>query len=150
VREIPVLNAYDFATYVNTAFINAYGPGTQYPYGGRPGSLTPDSIRKVMGAGTDWQAPIFRHSLLRHVRLGFSARDAPGSYPTRATGATRAGSGSADSGASRRWAAAVRSISMSGRITGPAATTPTSRARSTRALARGGTPSRPAPSSALC
>src|SRR2546430_17133088 len=36
-------------------------------YGGRPGSLTPDSIRKVMGAGTDWQAQIFRHSLVRDV-----------------------------------------------------------------------------------
>src|SRR6266550_4525381 len=80
VREIPVLNAYDFATYVNTAFLNAYGPATQYPYGGRPGSLTPDSIRKVMGAGTDWQAQIFRHSLVRDVTLGFSGGDARGSY----------------------------------------------------------------------
>jgi len=80
VREIPVLNAYDFATYVNTAFLNAYGPATQYPYGGRPGSLTPDSIRKVMGAGTDWQAKIFRHSLVRDVTLGFSGGDARGSY----------------------------------------------------------------------
>src|SRR5437879_2207600 len=55
VREIPVLNAYDFATYVNTAYIHAYGPTTQYPYGGRPGSVTPDSIRTVLGAGANWQ-----------------------------------------------------------------------------------------------
>src|SRR5204862_423307 len=80
VREIPVLNACDLATYVNRAFLNAYGPATQYPYGGRPGSLTPDSIRKVMGAGTDWQAQIFRHSLVRDVTLGFSGGDARGSY----------------------------------------------------------------------
>jgi TonB-linked SusC/RagA family outer membrane protein len=80
VRQIPVLNAYDFATYVNTAFINAFGPGTQYPYGGRPGSLTPDSIRKIMGAGANWQDQIFRSSPVRDVALGFSGGDARGSY----------------------------------------------------------------------
>src|SRR5438309_1275259 len=80
VREIPVLNAYDFATYVNTAYIHAYGPTTQYPYGGRPGSVTPDSIRKVIGAGTNWQDAIFRSALVRDVALGFSGGDARGSY----------------------------------------------------------------------
>src|SRR5207302_489109 len=78
--EIPVLNAYDFATYVNTACVHAYGPTTQSPYGGRPGSVTPDSIRKVIGAGTNWQDAIFRSALVRDVALGFSGGDARGSY----------------------------------------------------------------------
>src|SRR5437773_2166664 len=80
VREIPVLNADDFASYVNSAYIHAYGPTTQYPYGGRPGSVTPDSIRKVIGAGTNWQDAIFRSALVRDVALGFSGGDARGSY----------------------------------------------------------------------
>ena len=80
VREIPVLDAFDYATYVNTAFINAFGPGVQYPYGGRPGSLSPDSIRKVVGAGTNWQDEIFRTALTQDGQLGFSGGDDVGSY----------------------------------------------------------------------
>src|SRR5437660_5391181 len=41
VRELPVLNARDYATYVNTAYLHA---GEQAPYGGRTGSITPDRI----------------------------------------------------------------------------------------------------------
>src|SRR5438094_694343 len=66
--------------YVNPAYIHAYGATTQYPYGGRPGSVTPDSIRKVIGAGTNWQDAIFRSALVRDVALGFSGGDARGSY----------------------------------------------------------------------
>jgi TonB-linked SusC/RagA family outer membrane protein len=80
VDEIPVLNAYDYATYVNTAYINAFGPQTSVPFGGRPGSLTPDSIRKVMGAGTNWQDLIFRTAPIRDGTLGFSGGDDQGSY----------------------------------------------------------------------
>jgi TonB-linked SusC/RagA family outer membrane protein len=75
-----VLNAYDFATYVNTAFINAFGAQTQYPYGGRPGSITPDSIRRVYGAGTNWQDQIFRNAPVTDGTLGFSGGDENGSY----------------------------------------------------------------------
>jgi TonB-linked SusC/RagA family outer membrane protein len=80
VREIPVLNAFDFATYVNTAFINSFGPQTQYPYGGRQGSLTPDSIRAVYGNGTNWQDAIFRSAPITDGTLGFSGGDDQGSY----------------------------------------------------------------------
>lgn len=79
-RQIPVLNAYDFATYVNTAFINAFGPQTQYPYGGRPGSLSPDSLRTVVGNGTNWQSEIFRDAPVMDGTLGFSGGDQAGSY----------------------------------------------------------------------
>jgi TonB-dependent SusC/RagA subfamily outer membrane receptor len=80
VREIPVLNAYEYANYVNTAFINSFGPATAYPYGGRPGSLTPDSIRAVMGAGTNWQREVFRNAPLTDGTLAFSGGDDRGGY----------------------------------------------------------------------
>ncbi|AHG87897.1 TonB-dependent outer membrane protein, SusC/RagA [Gemmatirosa kalamazoonensis] len=80
VRQIDVLNAFDFATYVNTAFINAFGPQTQYPYGGRPGSQTPDSIRNTLGNGTNWQDAIFRNAPVTDGTLGFSGGDDKGSY----------------------------------------------------------------------
>ncbi len=80
VREVPVLSAPQYATYVNQAFINAYGPATQYPYGGRPGSLTPDSIQKVMGSGTDWQSLIYRNAPLSDANIGASGGDDRGSY----------------------------------------------------------------------
>lgn len=79
-RQIDVLNAPDFATYVNTAYINAFGPQTEYPYGGRPGSMTPDSIRKVVGTGTNWQDEIFRAAPVSNATLGFSGGDERGSY----------------------------------------------------------------------
>ena len=36
-RQIDVLNAPDFANYVNQAYITAYGENVEYPYGRRPG-----------------------------------------------------------------------------------------------------------------
>ncbi|HYD52938.1 MAG TPA: SusC/RagA family TonB-linked outer membrane protein, partial [Gemmatimonadaceae bacterium] len=80
VREIPVLNAYEFASYVNQAFINAFGPQTEYPYGGRVGSKTPEQIRQEMGAGTNWQKQIFQTAPLRELQLNFGGGDDNGSY----------------------------------------------------------------------
>jgi TonB-linked SusC/RagA family outer membrane protein len=80
VRQVPVLDAYTFATYVNQAYINAFGAQTQYPYGGRPGSQTPDSIRKLVGSGTNWQDAIFRSAPITDGTLGFSGGDDKGSY----------------------------------------------------------------------
>ena len=75
-----MLDAYDFATYVNTAYINAFGPQTQYPYGGRPGSQSPDSLRATLGSGTNWQSAIFRNAPVTDGSLGFSGGDDKGSY----------------------------------------------------------------------
>ena len=79
-RQINVLNAYEFATYVNQAYINAYGPDVETPYGGRVGSMTPDSIRKVVGEGTNWQDEIFQTAPITNATLGFSGGDDRGSY----------------------------------------------------------------------
>jgi TonB-linked SusC/RagA family outer membrane protein len=79
VKTIPVLNAYEFATYVNTAFVNAFGTGSR-PYGDRPGSKTPEQIRSEIGAGTNWQNEIFQTAPLRDVQLSFAGGDDNGSY----------------------------------------------------------------------
>jgi TonB-linked SusC/RagA family outer membrane protein len=80
VREIPVLDAYGFTSYVNQAYINAYGPDTEYPYGGRVGSRTPEQIRDLVGAGTNWQREIFRDAPTSDYQLGFSGGDDNGTY----------------------------------------------------------------------
>src|SRR5438094_7078665 len=51
VRELALLDGHDYATYVNQANLNA---GQQAPYGGRTGSIGPDSIARLYGAGIDW------------------------------------------------------------------------------------------------
>jgi hypothetical protein len=55
-----------FARYVNQAFINSFGPQTQFPYGGRPGSLH---------AGQHREDPRRRHRLAgRDLPLAPGAR----------------------------------------------------------------------------
>lgn len=74
-----MLNAFDYATYVNQTYLNI-GQGSAMTYGGsgHPGSLTPDSIRKLVGSGTDWQSAIFRSALQRDAQLDFSNNDGNG------------------------------------------------------------------------
>jgi TonB-linked SusC/RagA family outer membrane protein len=80
VRELDVLNARDYATYVNQAYWNTYGDSSQLPYGGRPRSLTPDSLRALYGSGINWQRQILRSAASRDLQLAFSGGDADGSY----------------------------------------------------------------------
>jgi TonB-linked SusC/RagA family outer membrane protein len=79
VRELDVLNARDYATYVNQAFINA-GRAAERPYGGQTGSITPDSVAALYGAGVNWQRDIFRTAATRDLQLAFSGGDGDGSY----------------------------------------------------------------------
>jgi len=78
-KRYDLLNAFDYANYVNQSYINI-GQGDSRVYGGinRPGSITPDSIQKLVGSGTDWQDAIFRTSLERDAQLSFSNGDASG------------------------------------------------------------------------
>jgi TonB-linked SusC/RagA family outer membrane protein len=91
VRQVPVLDAFGFATYVNTAYINAFGAQTQYPYGGRPGSKTPTQIQQELGGGTNWQDLIFQTAPVRDGTLGFSGGDELGSYAISANLLSQAG-----------------------------------------------------------
>ena len=87
VREIQMLNAHDYATYVNQANWHATpdslrirGDSSALPYGGRTGSIRPDSIARLYGAGIDWQRAIFRTAATRDLQLAFSGGDGSGSY----------------------------------------------------------------------
>src|SRR5204862_5937610 len=87
VREIQMLNAHDYATYVNQANWHATpdslrirGDSSALPYGGRTGSIRPDSIARLYGAGIDWQRAIFRTAATRDLQLSFSGGDGGGSY----------------------------------------------------------------------
>src|SRR5439155_626335 len=75
VREIGMLNAHDYATYVNQAnwhatpdSLRTRGDSSALPYGGRTGSIRPDSIARLYGAGIDWQRAIFRTAATRDLR----------------------------------------------------------------------------------
>jgi len=68
VRELDVLDAHDYAMYVNRANWNVYHDSTALPYGGRPTSLTPDALRARYGAGINWQRDIFRTAAISNSR----------------------------------------------------------------------------------
>ena len=89
IREVNVLTAPEFATYVNRAFHNAplatggpAAPDSTLPYGGsaRRGSIGPDSIAKLYGSGINWQDKIFHHAVTRDLQMGFSGGDNDGGY----------------------------------------------------------------------
>ena len=63
-RRLPLLNARQFATYVNEAYANI----------GQAPKFTADEIA-AMGAGTNWQDAIFRTAPTKNVDLSFSGGD---------------------------------------------------------------------------
>ena len=81
IKQIPVLNAFDYASYQNAAYLNV-GSGADMPYGGanRSGSLTPDSIRKLRGNGINWQNEILRTAPVNDMTLSFGGADEQGDY----------------------------------------------------------------------
>jgi TonB-linked SusC/RagA family outer membrane protein len=78
-KRYDLLNAFDYANYVNLSYDNI-GQSNARVYGGstRPGSITPDSIQKLVGSGTDWQDEIFRSAMERNAQLSFSNGDQSG------------------------------------------------------------------------
>jgi TonB-linked SusC/RagA family outer membrane protein len=63
-RTLPLLNAQQFATFVNQANVNA----------GQPAKFTQAEI-DALGAGTDWQDAIFRTAPVRNYELSFTGGD---------------------------------------------------------------------------
>jgi TonB-linked SusC/RagA family outer membrane protein len=81
VRTIPMLNAYEYANYVNQSYINIDEYDNRV-YGGalRLGSLTPDSIASLVGNGVNWQDEIFRTAPVTDAQVSFGGADDMGSY----------------------------------------------------------------------
>ena len=80
-KTIPMLNAFDYATYQNAAHLNV-GDVSGQPYGGssHPGSLTPDSIRALRGNGINWQDQIFQQAPVSDLQLSYGGADDQGNY----------------------------------------------------------------------
>ncbi len=80
-KTLDVLDAHEYAAYVNKAYANDNNAANA-PYGGanRPRTLTPDSIRALVGAGSNWQDEVFRTALVRDAQISFSGGDQGGGY----------------------------------------------------------------------
>jgi TonB-linked SusC/RagA family outer membrane protein len=79
VKQVNVLDAFDYATYANRAYANA--GRTDCPWGcgvstttGQP-SQTPDQLVAQYGNGINWQDKIFHDGQTRDLQLGFSGGD---------------------------------------------------------------------------
>lgn len=80
-KTLDVMNAYQYAQYVNTAYLHGNnGDSTTMPYGGRPGSQTPAQIQATYGNGTNWQNEIYRTAPITDLHLSFNGGDDKGSY----------------------------------------------------------------------
>ncbi|HZS60410.1 MAG TPA: SusC/RagA family TonB-linked outer membrane protein [Gemmatimonadaceae bacterium] len=78
INQISVLNAYQYATYVNTAYTNANNGSTaNNPYGGanHPGSQTPSQIQAAVGNGINWQNKIYHTAPVTNLQGGFLGGD---------------------------------------------------------------------------
>jgi TonB-linked SusC/RagA family outer membrane protein len=65
-RKIPLLNAQEYATFINEARVN--GGGQTFFDGSAPNRPTPQSL----GAGTDWQNEVFHTAPIQNYQLTFS------------------------------------------------------------------------------
>ena len=80
-NQIDMLNAYDYAVYNNLSRL-LVGDTAGQPYGGsaHPGSLTPDSIRKIVGSGINWQDRIYRSAPVQDMQMSYGGADDQGTY----------------------------------------------------------------------
>ncbi|MRG45138.1 SusC/RagA family TonB-linked outer membrane protein [Chitinophaga sp. SYP-B3965] len=79
-KKIDMLNAYEYAQYLNEAYTNAgFAPG-DLPYSGTNGKLTPDQVRENFGEGVNWQDVIYRNAYLQDYELGVSGGSEKNTY----------------------------------------------------------------------
>lgn len=80
-KQIRVLTAPEYARYTNLSWAQGYGtPASGLPYGGRPGSWSPERIQAAIGNGVNWEDEIFRTAPIQNATLAASGRDPNGSY----------------------------------------------------------------------
>ncbi|GAA0562528.1 SusC/RagA family TonB-linked outer membrane protein [Chitinophaga japonensis] len=71
-KTLDMLNAWEYAEYVNEAYTNAGFSGNDLPYSGINGKLSPEQIRQHFGEGIDWQDEIYRNARIQNYELGIS------------------------------------------------------------------------------
>ncbi|SIN69753.1 SusC/RagA family TonB-linked outer membrane protein [Chitinophaga niabensis] len=71
-KKLDMLNAYEYAQYLNEAYTNAGFAPADLPYSGMNGKLSPDQIRDNFGEGVNWQDAIYRKAYLQDYELGVS------------------------------------------------------------------------------
>lgn len=71
-KKLDMLNAWEYAQYVNEANKNAGFADADLPYSGVNGKLSPEQIRQHFGDGINWQDEIYRKARLQNYELGIS------------------------------------------------------------------------------
>lgn len=71
-KKLDMLNAYEYAQYLNEAYKNAGFADNDLPYSGTNGKLSPDQIKEHFGEGINWQDEIYRNARLQNYELGIS------------------------------------------------------------------------------
>lgn len=79
-KKLDMLNAWEYASYVNEAYRNAGFTDANLPYSGSNGKLSPDQIRQNFGEGINWQDEIYRNARIQNYELGISGGNEKNTY----------------------------------------------------------------------
>lgn len=79
-RKIDMLNAYEYAGYVNEAYRNAGFSANDLPYSGANGKLSVDQVKQYFGDGVNWQDEIYRTAHVQNYELGISGGTEKNTY----------------------------------------------------------------------
>jgi TonB-linked SusC/RagA family outer membrane protein len=79
-KKIDMLNAYEYAQYVNEAYTNAGYAQADLPYSGQNGKLSVEQIKQNFGSGINWQDEIYRQARLQDYELGISGGTEKNTY----------------------------------------------------------------------
>ncbi len=71
-RRLDMLNAWEYAEYLNEAHRNAGFSDADLPYSGTNGKLSVDDVRQHFGEGINWQDEIYRKARIQNYELGIS------------------------------------------------------------------------------
>lgn len=79
-KKLDMLNAYEYAAYLNESFKNAGFSDNDLPYSGTNGKLSVDQIKQNFGEGINWQDEIYRKAHIQNYELGISGGTEKSTY----------------------------------------------------------------------
>lgn len=79
-KKLDMLNAHEYAQYVNEAYKNAGFSDRDLPYSGTNGKLSPEQIRQHFGDCINWQDEIYRNARIQNYELGISGGNDRNTY----------------------------------------------------------------------